>query len=284
MQRVDASGNSVWIATSVTGNGPGVNRAHGLVLDGSSIYVAGFDGVNGNVGWRIEKRDKSNGTLVNGFGSNGVVTRQLSAWNDTATGIASDPTGLLVSGWKGGASGNNGWWIEKIDPTTGNTLTCFGTAGVVTHDPTTSSDEAYGVVADGTGAYVYGRDMTPGNGAWRVYKLNTIGLQGFNVVAGGNVGIGTRTPHRILTIQQNSATDPVADAWTIYSSRRWKSEITPLAGALDKVLQLHGVRYRWNTTGQRDIGLIAEDVGAVVPEACRSRRTARTPLAWTTRD
>ncbi len=34
----------------------------------------------------------------------------------------------------------------------------------------------------------------------------------------GNVGIGTTAPGNILTIVQNSATDPIADAWTTYST------------------------------------------------------------------
>ena len=82
----------------------------------------------------------------------------------------------------------------------------------------------------------------------------------------GNVGIGTTSPANILTVKQTSATDPIADAWTTYSSRRWKEDIRPIGGALDKVMNLRGVRYAWKANGQPDIGLIAEEVGVVVPE------------------
>jgi Chaperone of endosialidase len=82
----------------------------------------------------------------------------------------------------------------------------------------------------------------------------------------GNIGIGTKTPARILTVVQNSATDPVADAWTTYSSRRWKTNITPIANPLDKVQRLRGVYYDWKANGKHDIGLIAEEVGEVIPE------------------
>ncbi|MBU1045824.1 putative metal-binding motif-containing protein [Patescibacteria group bacterium] len=34
----------------------------------------------------------------------------------------------------------------------------------------------------------------------------------------GKIGIGTSSPTNILTIAQNSATDPIADAWTVYST------------------------------------------------------------------
>lgn len=51
------------------------------------------------------------------------------------------------------------------------------------------------------------------------------------------------------------------------SSRRWKKEVAPVLGALDKILQLQGVTYRTDKTGSRDhIGLVAEDVGKIFPE------------------
>jgi hypothetical protein len=82
----------------------------------------------------------------------------------------------------------------------------------------------------------------------------------------GNVGIGTMNPGNILTVRQNSTTDPIADAWTTYSSRRWKTNIKPIEGALDKVQHLRGVSYDWKADGKHDIGLIAEEVGEVIPE------------------
>jgi len=86
------------------------------------------------------------------------------------------------------------------------------------------------------------------------------------VTSSGNVGIGVAVPSNILTVQQNSATDPIADAWTTYSSRRWKTNIQPIAGALEKVQRLRGVAYDWKADGKHDIGLIAEEVGEVIPE------------------
>lgn len=82
----------------------------------------------------------------------------------------------------------------------------------------------------------------------------------------GNIGIGTTNPDNILTVQRNSATDPIADAWMIYSSKRWKTNIKPIEGALEKVQRLRGVHYDWKATGKHDIGLIAEEVGEVIPE------------------
>jgi endosialidase-like protein len=51
------------------------------------------------------------------------------------------------------------------------------------------------------------------------------------------------------------------------SSERWKTDIQTITRALEKVQSLRGVSYDWKTNGRHDIGLIAEEVGEVVPEA-----------------
>jgi len=51
-----------------------------------------------------------------------------------------------------------------------------------------------------------------------------------------------------------------------WSSRRSKTNIRKLQDALDKVVDLRGVTFLWKDSGRRDIGLIAEEVGKVVPE------------------
>jgi hypothetical protein len=57
----------------------------------------------------------------------------------------------------------------------------------------------------------------------------------------------------------------VADAYYDYSSRRFKTDIQTLPDALDKVEKLRGVSYTLKANGKHEIGLIAEEVGAVVP-------------------
>ncbi|MBI5570936.1 MAG: tail fiber domain-containing protein [Desulfomonile tiedjei] len=65
---------------------------------------------------------------------------------------------------------------------------------------------------------------------------------------------------------QNSSSDPIADGWTTYSSIRWKERIAPFSGALDKVERLRTAYFDWKQTKQRDIGMIAEEVGMILPE------------------
>jgi Chaperone of endosialidase len=81
---------------------------------------------------------------------------------------------------------------------------------------------------------------------------------------GANVGIGESRPSNTLEIKVEGTTH--ADHWTIRSSRRLKTNIRPLTGALQKVEQLQGVSYDRRDDGRHEIGVVAEDVAQVVPE------------------
>jgi len=82
---------------------------------------------------------------------------------------------------------------------------------------------------------------------------------------GGKVGIGTSSPSNILTLSPGGG-PAIAAGWTTYSSRRWKTNIRTLPDALAKIEQLRGVSYDLKTSGKHEIGVIAEEVGQVVPE------------------
>ena len=59
-----------------------------------------------------------------------------------------------------------------------------------------------------------------------------------------------------------------ANGWMTYSSVRWKENIKPIGNALAKVLSMRGVYFDWKQQygGRHDIGFVAEEVGAIVPE------------------
>lgn len=85
------------------------------------------------------------------------------------------------------------------------------------------------------------------------------------VVRNGGIGVGTQGP-AANTLDVAAGKLTLADAWTQRSSKRYKDDIRPLDGALDKVQKLQGVSYTMKSTGQGSIGFIAEDAGQVVPE------------------
>jgi hypothetical protein len=84
----------------------------------------------------------------------------------------------------------------------------------------------------------------------------------------GNVGIGTTSPGNLLTIKQTSATDPIADAWTTYSSGRWKENRVSIINALETINELNPIYFDWTAEygGAHDLGFIAEEVGIIIPE------------------
>jgi len=103
----------------------------------------------------------------------------------------------------------------------------------------------------------------------RRYNGNGTYTDCINVASNSYVGLrGVSNPTNVLTLQNaaNANGQALAYAWATYSSRRFKDEITPLTDALFLVSRLQGVRYRNRSDSTRSIGLIAEDVGTVVPE------------------
>ncbi|HUA14284.1 MAG TPA: tail fiber domain-containing protein [Verrucomicrobiae bacterium] len=128
--------------------------------------------------------------------------------------------------------------------TTGNLLTCVGFNCAVASDSLSN--------ATAIGAHA------------RVGASNSLILGGTGQYA-VKVGIGTETPTAILTIAQGAG-HPVSDSWETYSSRRWKTNIHTLHNALGKVERLRGVTYDMKDSGKHEVGVIAEEVGGIVPE------------------
>jgi hypothetical protein len=96
--------------------------------------------------------------------------------------------------------------------------------------------------------------------------------EALHIAPNGNISIGSGMVQQIpagannvFSISQGNG-HAIADGWDTYSSARWKTDIQTMDGALAKVLQLRGVSYEYTPTQKRDIGMIAEEVGRVVPE------------------
>lgn len=106
-------------------------------------------------------------------------------------------------------------------------------------------------------------------------SLSLNGTAAGNVIlaaGGGNVGIGDTTPSFQLQLSENSAAKPTSGAWTISSDARLKKDIRPIDGALEQLLELQGITYRWiDPASQGDMtgaytGMIAQHVEKVFPE------------------
>ncbi len=99
------------------------------------------------------------------------------------------------------------------------------------------------------------------------------------------VGIGVSLPFYKLDVNGSVH----ATAYFSASDARWKKNIAQLTNALDTIEQLRGVRYHWraeeypkiNFESGAQIGLIAQEVKKVLPEAVSEDRDGFYSVAYT---
>ena len=67
---------------------------------------------------------------------------------------------------------------------------------------------------------------------------------------------------------------------TAYSDARLKTDVETIAGALDRVCKLRGVTFTRRDTGSRGIGLIAQELAPIVPEAVMTHEDGLLSVAY----
>lgn len=98
----------------------------------------------------------------------------------------------------------------------------------------------------------------------------TTDIERMTIMDNGDVGIGTPNPNYKLDVRGT-----IGNTATLHhSDRRWKKNISSLTRSLAKIQQLRGVSFNWrsdefvdmNFPEGKQIGLIAQEVEAVIPE------------------
>ncbi len=198
--------------------------------------------------------------------------------NHNTTGSTNTATGALAlnTNVQGGGNTADGMYALALSNSDGNTAVGAYALGNNTTGDQNTAVGYYALVNNNTGNGLTCVGYSCETGSDAIVNATAIGAhaivsQSNSLVLGGKgdyavkVGIGTDVPSSILTIARNAG-HPVSDSWETYSSRRWKTNIQPLQNALGKVEQLRGVSYDLKDSGKHEIGVIAEEVGAVVPE------------------
>ena len=109
------------------------------------------------------------------------------------------------------------------------------------------------------------------DGTGRNFFISVNAVDRVNIDTSGRVGIATTTPG--YTLEINGALYASGDI-TALSDRRYKTNISPIIGGLDKVLALTGYTYNRKHVCVKDqedpnkahIGLIAQEVECILPE------------------
>ena len=148
----------------VSVNGNVSTDIYGLASDGTWLYAAGYSNAQG----RIEKRNLSDGSLDNGFGTSGVVD---TAWNTAVYAFATDATYMYLAERDGSASPTFQWRIEKRRLSDGALDPGFGTSGAVTTAQSTYPfTDPKSIAIDADYMYVAGFVATSSTKQWRIEK------------------------------------------------------------------------------------------------------------------
>jgi hypothetical protein len=116
-----------------------------------------------------------------------------------------------------------------------------------------------------------------GNTQWNYVSNLTNGYASLNVLGNNS-----------FSFQQNSienaSLDPngnmTAQNFFSVSDQRFKTNIEPISNAGDLLKQIRGVRFDWLRDGTHDIGVIAQELYNVVPEAIVSTNTNMLTVAY----
>ena len=206
----------------------------------------------------------SGGTQVmsvpTGTGTNGQVLTTngsgTASWTTVSSGGGGGlVTSLTTTGTSGAASLDAGGVLNI--PTYADNDTTYSAGTGLDLSSTTFSIESdlrgdVDYVGHGSNDYI---DMSAANNL----KVILAGAEAFRVVNGGDI---------------HAAQDVVAFSTTI-SDVRLKEDIETIESASKKVSQLRGVEYTWKKggrKGQREIGLIAQEVEEVIPSIVREHK------------
>jgi len=299
------SGSSFLIGDNLFAFGSDANSnaflgfAGNSTMTGTNNTASGWMALYSNTTGKYNTASGTSALSSNTTGGGNTAGGQNALYSNT-TGIQNTASGMnaLNSNTTGGGNTATGWdalysnttadqntadgFASLFSNTTGSQNTASG-QNALNSNTTGSANTASGFQAlenntTGSDNTALGWSAGPDQNSTSLNYATAIGAgavvsQSNALVLGGplgsganvNVGIGTATPSDVFTIARGAG-QAIADGWGTYSSSRWKTNIKTLRGALGKVEQLRGVSYDLKANGQHEVGVIAEEVGAVVPE------------------
>lgn len=155
--------------------------------------------------------------------------------------------------------------LSTATETVVNTNTTYSAGGGLSLSGTTFSHtdtSSQGSVNNSNGTVI--QDITL-DGYGHITGLASVNLDGRYFTEGESNG---RFAYKAGSGSQNFSADNLyATAFFYSSDERLKENILPVTNSLDVINQLQGVSFDWSETGNHDIGVIAQEVESIIPEA-----------------
>lgn len=193
-------------------------------------------------------------------------------------------------------STNPSGYITATGSITGSSGSCTGNAATATRWATGRTIALTGDVTgtsaafDGSAALSFAATLANSGVTAGTYLKVTVDAKG-RVTAGSSMTSGDVTSALGYT-PANKAGDSFTGSISVsgsitatgditaYSDARLKTDIETITGALDRVRKLRGVTFSRRDTGNRGIGLIAQELAAIVPEAVMTHEDGLLSVAY----
>jgi hypothetical protein len=254
-----------------------------LSADGSSDPMIRLTGENNGTGegFRLWYDNSVGDTYFDSVWSSGTATNPAIRFRTQTDTTAINAMTITHNGNVGIGSLNPGskLRVEGVTDSTGNIYARSGIqffrvngagTGLSFYNSTYSSWCIYMSPTGVANCGPHGNFTSPGSGhgvtswALRSFIENSSGY-GFTWETGTSSG----NPTVIAGLEASTGNFSVAGTVTANSDRRVKKNIRPIENALDKIKEITGVHFEKIDTGEKSIGVIAQDVEKVLPEVVK---------------
>jgi hypothetical protein len=262
-------------------NGISGGFKHGGINSKSLVIEADPNNVGGNTAMRFEV-DGSERMRITSAGNVGIGTSSpqdalhiakasaVLRLEDTDTShistIQSGNAGLFITADATNTVASS-FLALSVDGSERMRITSAGNVGIGTSAPL--SDQRVTIVGSATGSIPLGLGSNANFATIQSYgnsplHINALGNNTILNPSFGNVGIGTTSPSQALHVIGNIL---ASGNITAFSDIRLKTDLEAIPDALAKVQALTGYTFERTDTGDRQTGVIAQEVQKVLPEA-----------------